>query len=161
MQCKMLDIRLTKIKKESSSVGSDEYFLKKEISSYRSKIEQAKDAKIRLYEDYADGILNVEDYKSQKNELLRSTDDLQLKLKTAECRLAEIGERLKQNAVRISESEAFSKYSEITDLTPELAKELIDGIIVFPNGTVRIKWNFADETANIIEMQPVSENKAV
>ena len=161
MQCKMLDIRLTKIKKESSSVGSDEYFLKKEISSYRSKIEQAKDAKIRLYEDYADGILNVEDYKSQKNELLRSTDDLQLKLKTAECRLAEIGERLKQNAVRISESEAFSKYSEITDLTPELAKELIDGIVVFPNGTVRIKWNFADETANIIEMQPGSENKAV
>ena len=48
--------------------------------------------------------MNVEDYKSQKNELLRSTDDLQLKLKTAECRLAEIRERLKQNAVRISES---------------------------------------------------------
>ena len=42
-----------------------------------------------------------------------------------------------------------------------IVMELIDGIIVFPNGTVRIKWNFADETANIIEMQPGSENKAV
>lgn len=125
-----LDIRLTKIKKESSSVGSDEYFLKKEISSYRSKIEQAKDAKIRLYEDYADGILNVEDYKSQKNELLMSTDDLQLKLKTAECRLAEIGERLKQNAARISESEAFSSIPK-SPLTPELAKELIDALLSF------------------------------
>lgn len=39
----------------------------------------------------------------------------------------------------------MTKYQEITELTPKLTKELIREIVINPNGSIHIEWNFCDE----------------
>ena len=37
------------------------------------------------------------------------------------------------------------EYQEITELTPQLMKELVKKIMIRPDGSIRIEWNFRDE----------------
>ena len=46
---------------------------------------------------------------------------------------------------RISAAEKVVPYRELTKLTPELAEKLIKRIVIYPDESIRIEWNFSDE----------------
>ena len=53
--------------------------------------------------------------------------------------------REEDSDLQISMAEPVIQYQEITELTPELTKELIRRIVVNPDGSIYIEWNFCNE----------------
>ena len=49
-------------------------------------------------------------------------------------------------------------YNEISELTPELTKELIKKITVYPDNVINIEWNYIDEIDRIVQFH---QNKVV
>ena len=49
-------------------------------------------------------------------------------------------------------------YNETSELTPELTKELIKKITVYPDKVINIEWNYIDEIDRIIQFH---QNKVV
>ena len=64
---------------------------------------------------------------------------------TAEQKQALLKEKIRMSGDRISAAEKVAPYRELTRLTPELAKKLIKRIVVHPDESIRIEWNFSDE----------------
>lgn len=51
--------------------------------------------------------------------------------------------------------EKIAPYQGLIKLTPELAKELIKRIIVRPDKSIRIEWNFSDELSGLVEFPEI------
>lgn len=64
-------------------------------------------------------------------------------------------EKIRMSADRISAAEKVTSYQSLTKLTPELAKELIKRILVRPDKSIRIEWNFSDELSGLVEFPEI------
>ena len=51
----------------------------------------------------------------------------------------------KLSTMQMETGRKIIEYQEITELTPQLMKELVKKIIIRPDGSIRIEWNFYDE----------------
>lgn len=58
----------------------------------------------------------------------------------------------KAAAAQVSGSQKFTQYQDIAELIPELTKELVKRIVIYPNGIRNIEWNFHDKIAKLIEI---------
>ena len=52
---------------------------------------------------------------------------------------------MKASTMQMETGRKIIEYQEITELTPQLMKELVKKIIIRPDGSIRIEWNFYDE----------------
>ena len=52
---------------------------------------------------------------------------------------------------QILAAEKIAPYQGLIKLTPELAKELIKRIIIRPDKSIRIEWNFSDELSGFVD----------
>ena len=77
----------------------------------------------------------------------------------AEQKQALLKEKIRMSADRISAAEKVTPYQSLTKLTPELAKELIKRIIVRPDKSIRIEWNFSDELSELVEFPEICFEK--
>ena len=68
-------------------------------------------------------------------------------------------EKIRMSADRISAAEKVTPYQSLTKLTPELAKELIKRILVRPDKSIRIEWNFSDELSELVEFPEICFEK--
>ena len=77
--------------------------------------------------------------------MLKRIEKLRLDLKIAENKLEKLQEDLRLCMSQVNESSSVTIYSEIKRLTPELVKEMVRNIIVKPDGSIRIEWNYSDQ----------------
>ncbi len=156
-QCRLLDEKIAVIKAERHKAKSSIDICKNEIKKLRSKIKRLEDEKIRLYEDYADGNISMEEYKALKESTKDELNSFMLKLAVSENQLNDLNAKMSVGAKDIEESRQLSSYSEIEKLTPALVKELIKRIVVSPEGSIKIEWNFKDEIAEILNENTLIE----
>ena len=110
-----------------------------------------------MYEDYADGNISMEEYKALKESTKDELNSFMLKLAVSENQLNDLNAKMSVGAKDIEESRQLSSYSEIEKLTPALVKELIKRIVVSPEGSIKIEWNFKDEIAEILNENTLIE----
>ena len=152
-----MDEKIAVIKAERHKAKSSIDICKNEIKTLRSKIKRLEDEKIRLYEDYADGNIFMEEYKALKENTKDELSSLTLQLAVSENQLNDLNAKVSVGAKGIEESRQLSSYSEIEKLTPALVKELIKRIVVSPEGSIKIEWNFKDEIAEILNENTLIE----
>lgn len=114
-----------------------------------------------LYERYACGNITKEVYVSEKDTLSAKEEELKVQYVMAEQKQALLKEKIRMSADRISAAEKVTPYQSLTKLTPELAKELIKRIIVRPDKSIRIEWNFSDELSGLVEFPEICFEKQV
>ena len=133
------------MKRESHSVKSSEQILQTECQTLRRQIEGLQASKMQHYESYVSGQLSKENFLIKKREVSTKEEDLKIRLSVAERKLKELEEKIKASTMQMETGRKIIEYQEITELTPQLMKELVKKIIIRPDGSIRIEWNFYDE----------------
>lgn len=162
MQCKVMDAKVKRIRKESHSTKSSEQILQSECKSLRRRIEQLQTEKMQQYEAYVMGQISKQDFVQSKQNLSAEEEQVKLKLGIAEQKINDLAVKMRQAASQEQEGQQVLRYQEITELTPELTKELIKRITIHPDGSLKIQWNFHDEISDVVEFtQNESRQRAV
>lgn len=97
-----------------------------------------------MYEQYAVGDLTKEEYLQKKRELLETMAPLKRRKEQAEKELREVEQR------KAFASKDFSKYAEVTRLTPDIVEEFIHKIYFFDAEHIEIVWN--DHNKSVSEL---------
>ena len=158
-QCSLLEAKVQTIKRESCSAKSSDQILRSECQSLRRQIDRIQADKMALYERYACGNITKEEYALKKNTLSAREEELKAQYVMAEQEQALLKEKIRMSADRISAAEKVAPYQGLTKLTPELAKELIKRIVVRPDKSIRIEWNFSDELSGLVEFPEIRFEK--
>lgn len=98
----------------------------------------------KLYEDLICGVLSRSDYARQKAGLLERRDLVIQREAEINGRIAEISEAGSRFV------EKYSCYSELDALTSEIAADLLDRVIIWPDGGLDIKLNYLDEIPAVL-----------
>ena len=63
------------------------------------------------------------------------------------------------DAHHIASSKPLIDYQEIDMLDPDILKELVERICIYPDGRMKIIWNFSDEVSELLkqDLAPVQE----
>ena len=152
LQCKLVDAKIRTLSKSSSGGKDKRQVLRNECRQLRKKLTGLQEQKMALYESYMTGSLTKEQYVEQKSHASADEENTKALLLISEQKLKESEERLGAIHRQVKEASGMLQYQEITELTPELVKELIRQILVFPDGSIKIEWNFRDEVAKLIQI---------
>ena len=60
-----------------------------------------------------------------------------------------------------SDSKKLIQYQDVSEVTPELMKELVKRIVVYPDGVLGIEWNFKDELSKLVKISHIDSRKEV
>lgn len=150
-QSQLLDAKIKRLRAKSHYTKSSEQVIQNECKLLRKQIDTLQSEKMSNYEKFISGSLSREGFMSAKAALTTQEEALKAQLGLSEKKLEQLAAQMRQQAYRIANSKRFVDYQEIEKLTPELVKELIQKIIIFPDGRIKIVWNFSDEISALME----------
>lgn len=154
MQCRLLDEKIQRLSNFENKRKNEQSILYDEQTYQKKRLEIIQANKMQLYESYVTGEMNKEKYMSEKSELSAEEERIKGQLAITEQKIQELSHQEKKSQKQ-TESAKILAFQEITELTPGLTKELIKRIIVFPDDTVKIEWNFDDEVSKLVETKNV------
>ena len=129
--------------KKSQSFRLDELITTKEKEL--AKITRYKQS---LYQDWKDGEITQQDYRSMKADYERQVAALSDVLERLTAERAELANGVDNEHPALV---AFMKYQNIDKLTREALIDLVDHIKVYENGNISVKCKFSDEFRKIAE----------
>ena len=122
--------------------------LAEQIRQFQSILSKLKASKVKAYEKYKDGALDRDSYISCKKEIgkqIAETDAQIAELETA------LQSRYQENGQPVSIIESFKRYEGFTELSKEMADELIDSIYIYGSEAIEIVWNHMDEYMRLVQ----------
>lgn len=122
--------------------------LTEQIRQLQAVLAKLKASKVKAYERYKDGALDRDSYARQKADI--SKDIAETDVQIAELETA-LQCRYQENGQPISIIEKFKRYEEFTELSKEMADELIDNIYIYGSEAIEIVWNHMDEYMRLVQ----------
>ena len=153
IRCKLLDAKIKKIKQESRFAKTKEENLQTQCRNLRRQIESIQASKMQYYEAYVSGELTKDAFLARKQEAAAQEKKLGEELLRAEREQKELVLVMKSEAAHMEAARKIMEDQEITELTPNLMRELVKKIIVYPGGSLRIEWNFCDEISGPVPLE--------
>jgi len=157
-QCRLVDTHLKELSKNTEAFKTKQELLQSEYRKIKRQLEKIMSSKMNLYEEYATGNLSKEDYLKKKADGASAETELKTKASVIKQRLAQNEKDILENSEVSEAAKQMTGYNEISELTPELTKELIKKITVYPDNVINIEWNYIDEIDRIIQFH---QNKVV
>lgn len=121
----------------------------KEIAELRGKLEHSKVMVSGLYNDFADGILDEQDYLYAKQQYVNTIERLEKSISELEAARSSYGADFSINSHM---DIILEKYVNFTELTPELLNAFIDRIIYYGNDRYEVKYKFGLELNHLREL---------
>lgn len=147
--------RLMKKARERNNGKDPILSAERKLTAARRKLAEEEEKLVRLYEDVAEGKLEVEEYQSLREALLKNKEKLAEECsrlqKTAD-RQRHLTERLSELAESLRGADAGSGFNE------ELVKETVGKIIVDADGNIEIRFLFQDVIEQITELMKGAED---
>ena len=133
----------------SAPTKKSQFFRLDELITTKEK-ELAKITRYKqsLYQDWKDGEITQQDYRSMKADYERQVAALSDVLERLTAERAELANGVDNEHPALV---AFMKYQNIDKLTRETLIDLVDHIKVYENGNISVKCKFADEFRKIAE----------
>ena len=138
--------------KKLSAANSDKHpliSLEKRIHSLASQIREKESMAAKLYVNYAEGILAMEDFTSLKEQYSQEADILQQKLKVLEKKKTEIEIILNQHHAL---TKKIREYEGSRELDQELIRELIERFTISATGNIEVRFKCQDVVRNMMEL---------
>lgn len=146
-QCEVLDARVKQINASKNKLVDEQTFLQQEMRRCRRIVDQIQKEKMGLYEKYTDGALTKEEFASRKTKLTAQQEDADVQISLLQSRLEELVAADMDTERELRTIEEHAKHTGISEITPELMKQLVKEIVVISENNIRIVWNFNDEIA--------------
>ena len=144
-QCRLMDVKIKQIREKNKDMKLENNLLQKEYKTLKGQIDHLEAAKLQYYEEYVQGTITKDEFICKKQEIAKKLEEFKLQMTILAQKIEEEKKKEKHRECQISTVEPVTKYQEITELTPKLTKELIREIVINPNGSIHIEWNFCDE----------------
>mgnify|MGYP000061838533 CR=1 FL=1 len=154
-QCRLMDVKIKQIREENKDMKLENSLLQKELKKLKGQLDHLESTKLQYYEEYVQGAITKDEFFSKKQGTAKKVEELKLQINILAQKIEEEKKKEKDRECQISIVEPVTKYQEITELTPKLTKELIHEIVINPNGSIHIEWNFCDE---LMGKEMVNEN---
>ena len=113
------------------------------------KAEQIEDKLTSLYENFAEGIINAEDYKIIKERYLSEKDSIREELQAVDVELRQVEAQLDEFSELVSRLE---QYMGQGGLNEALVRELVESIQISQNKGIEIRFVCEDVIQQITEM---------
>lgn len=117
--------------------------LRKELTALSAAQDQRERQTRELYEAFFTGELSKAAYIARKAAIVKQKEEAAVRIRELE----KIGIEDGQEDRFVS---SFQKYAEITELTGEIAEEVLEKVLVFPEGRLEIVWKYRDEYEKLI-----------
>lgn len=149
-QCMMMEANIKLTRTAAKKQRSETETLKSELKSQLRLIDSVQSEKMKLYEDFVGGKVSKEDYLSQKIGLNQKEQSAKMQIALLEEKIGTMELDQVQEKDISDENNMLDRLMAITELDEALMQELVKKIIVFPDGSISIVWNFRDtlETAD-------------
>ncbi|WP_407383926.1 recombinase family protein [Ruminococcus sp.] len=134
-------IRKMKLRKDNSHFEMNKLQLQSQEEKLQKLIGQMSD----LYPDYKSGILNKDQYITNKDRYEKQIEELKHNISALKASVQNGEITDKQNGF----IEHFKRYGNISELTRPLLIELVEQIAVHEGGTLDITFRFQDELKNV------------
>lgn len=138
-QIQMADLKLKEMEKVSKSGNSEKRKMEKELRQLGIRLENSRELSMSLYEDYIEGRLSRTEFQKKKEDAAKKhilwekrRDELQQQLERYASK--EAGQAIQQKYVK--------KYLDITELNRNILKEFVKAIVIMPDLSIQIQWNF-------------------
>ncbi len=143
--------RLLKVKQERNQL--DRKQAKRQIQILQSRKSQLDKRLQDLYELLVEGELSRESFAAQKKSMTAQTEDLSRTISELERKAKSDSDS--SNAVIAK----FKSYAGITELTKEMATDLLSRVTIFPDGYMEVKLNLVDEIERLLtEVKQISDS---
>ena len=122
--------------------------LTEQIRQLQVILSKLRASKVKAYEKYKDGALDRDSYASQKADIgkeIAETESQIVELETA------LQSRYQENEQPVFIIESFKRYEGFTELSKEMADELIDSIYIYGSEAIEIVWNHMDEYMRLVQ----------
>ena len=118
-----------------------------DISYLQRSIEKTNAAKVTLYESYKEGSLTKAEYINERNRSESETIKLQNSLEKLNLEL----ETLRSETHKNQFVDSFKELYQLTELTPQLIRELVSVVKIYSTNEIAITWNFEDDYQKVIQ----------
>lgn len=138
----MTDLNKLMVKIRNSRDGKDPFLsTKRKLTAAKTKLLETEEQIVRLYEDFADGTLEAEDYQMLKGEKLKKKEQTQRECNNLEQNLKKqevMLDRLGKTARELAEIDTSKGFDE------DLIHRMVEKIEVSSSGNIEIKFVFRD-----------------
>ena len=138
--------------KKLTAANSDKHPLisvERQIANLKVKIRDKENMSARLYMNYAEGILPIEDYTSLKEQYSQEAEVLQQKLAALERKKAEIEKILNQHHAL---TQQISEQEGSRELDQKLIQELIERFTISSSGNIEVRFKCQDVVRNMMKL---------
>ena len=125
----------------------DALFLLKQLADAKEMLNQRKQYFNELYESYVIGEISRPEYFAAKATVIAERDAASARVSELNAKLENAGKNGKLNNRFVS---TFQKYAEVTEMTREIATDVLKSVYIFPGGRLEINWNYREEMKQII-----------
>lgn len=119
-----------------------------QIRQLQAVLAKLKASKVKAYEKYKDGALDRDSYARQKADISKEVAETDVQIAELETALQS---RYQENGQPISIIESFRRYEGFTELSREMADELIGSIYIYGSEAIEIVWNHMDEYMRLVQ----------
>ena len=142
-QCALTDTTLQEQRALCKATKSEQAIVSDEIKSLQRKHSQLQNTKRDLLEAVMEDKISRQDYIQKKQVLLADEENTASKLAVLQQRLQKLYATAEQTEQAQETAKEISQYSQISELTPEVMRTLVKRVIIYPDNSIRIEWNFS------------------
>jgi len=119
----------------------------KTLASLKEDYIQKDKAVKELYEAFALGELDKEEYLDRKTALVKQRDDVAGQISRLEISLENRGP---DGTLHNRFVDCFRQYAEIQELNRDIITDVLDTILIYPDGRIEIGWNYEDDMRKLL-----------
>ncbi|MBR0311835.1 MAG: zinc ribbon domain-containing protein, partial [Oscillospiraceae bacterium] len=126
-----------------------------ELSNLREDLSRRDMLLRNLYESFACGVIGKEEYLRKKAAVSKEKNEITDKISKLETHRAKLESSADDSN---SFAAAFQRYAGVDKITGDIAREVLDGIVIYPNNRLEITWKFQKEYETLMKQLDTTNN---
>ena len=143
-QCAVVDTKVQTAKAARKGALSGQTSLQNELQKQKRKIEKAQAQVMRDYEAYISGSLSKESFLQRKTTAKEDEAEAGIQVVLLTKQLEQLNAEAKSVESMLQAADPLCKHIHVQELTPELLREFVQSITVYPEDVINIMWNYKE-----------------
>ena len=140
----MVDVKMQTAKAARKGTLSEQTSLQNELQKQKRRIEKNQAQVMCDYEAYISGNLPKEAFLQRKASAKAEEAEASIQVALLAKQLEQLSTEAKSIESMLQTANPLYRHIHVQELTPELLKEFVQGITVYPEGVINIAWNYRE-----------------
>lgn len=143
LQCRLADATIDVTRSNQAKRISELDSVKWELRKAERESDAFRDQLISLMDRYYDGSISKEQFLEQKTKVKDKEYQLGLRVNELKQKMRDIQKKISGDFDVECNANVVSQHKDIEGLDDNIMKELVEKIVIYPDQTVQIHWNFS------------------